>query len=101
MPALRITTKRFKLLTFTELQVTQVSIVLTFVPILYGLLTSGAVISGHVLATWRKQGIKLCDCKLLKHGVLLVEQRGVEPLTSALRTRRSAKLSYCPTREAS
>jgi hypothetical protein len=28
----------------------------------------------------------------------LVEQRGVEPLTSALRTRRSAKLSYCPTR---
>jgi hypothetical protein len=30
---------------------------------------------------------------------LLVEQRGIEPLTSALRTRRSAKLSYCPTRE--
>ena len=30
--------------------------------------------------------------------ILLVEQRGVEPLTSALRTRRSAKLSYCPTR---
>ena len=29
---------------------------------------------------------------------LLVEQRGLEPLTSALRTRRSAKLSYCPTR---
>ena len=29
-------------------------------------------------------------------GVLLVEQRGIEPLTSALRTRRSAKLSYCP-----
>src|ERR1041385_4816307 len=28
----------------------------------------------------------------------LVEQRGIEPLTSALRTRRSAKLSYCPTR---
>jgi hypothetical protein len=27
---------------------------------------------------------------------LLVEQRGIEPLTSALRTRRSAKLSYCP-----
>jgi hypothetical protein len=27
-----------------------------------------------------------------------VEQRGIEPLTSALRTRRSAKLSYCPTR---
>jgi integrase len=26
-----------------------------------------------------------------------VEQRGIEPLTSALRTRRSAKLSYCPT----
>src|SRR5215212_8256352 len=26
----------------------------------------------------------------------LVEQRGIEPLTSALRTRRSAKLSYCP-----
>src|SRR6185369_2430189 len=26
----------------------------------------------------------------------MVEQRGVEPLTSALRTRRSAKLSYCP-----
>ena len=30
--------------------------------------------------------------------ILLMEQRGVEPLTSALRTRRSAKLSYCPTR---
>src|ERR1700749_87612 len=30
--------------------------------------------------------------------ILLVEQRGIEPLTSALRTRRSAKLSYCPTR---
>jgi hypothetical protein len=29
----------------------------------------------------------------------LVEQRGIEPLTSALRTRRSAKLSYCPTRK--
>jgi hypothetical protein len=29
----------------------------------------------------------------------MVEQRGVEPLTSALRTRRSAKLSYCPTRK--
>src|SRR5215211_8899221 len=30
----------------------------------------------------------------------MVEQRGIEPLTSALRTRRSAKLSYCPTRVA-
>jgi hypothetical protein len=29
--------------------------------------------------------------------ILLVEQRGLEPLASALRTRRSAKLSYCPT----
>lgn len=29
-----------------------------------------------------------------------VEQRRVELLTSALRTRRSAKLSYCPTGEA-
>ncbi len=27
----------------------------------------------------------------------MVEQRGLEPLASALRTRRSAKLSYCPT----
>ena len=26
-----------------------------------------------------------------------MEQRGLEPLTSALRTRRSAQLSYCPT----
>src|SRR2546425_5907442 len=34
----------------------------------------------------------------LKSLILLVEQRGIEPLTSALRTRRSAKLSYCPTR---
>src|SRR6266571_6586916 len=32
----------------------------------------------------------------LKSLILLVEQRGIEPLTSALRTRRSAKLSYCP-----
>ena len=38
-------------------------------------------------------------CELLRRE-LLVEQRGVEPLTSALRTRRSAKLSYCPTRVA-
>ena len=30
----------------------------------------------------------------------MVEQRGIEPLTSALRTRRSAKLSYCPTSKA-
>ena len=29
----------------------------------------------------------------------LVEMRGVEPLTSALRTQRSAKLSYIPTSE--
>ena len=50
------------------------------------------------LATWRKQSTKLYDCKLLMQWVLLVEQRGIEPLTSALRTRRSAKLSYCPTR---
>src|SRR6266850_4953958 len=35
-------------------------------------------------------------CKYLKAVGLLVEQRGIEPLTSALRTRRSAKLSYCP-----
>ena len=34
----------------------------------------------------------------LKSLILLVEQRGIEPLASALRTRRSAKLSYCPTR---
>ena len=33
----------------------------------------------------------------LRKLILLVEQRGIEPLTSALRTRRSAKLSYCPT----
>ena len=33
----------------------------------------------------------------LKSLILLVEQRGIEPLASALRTRRSAKLSYCPT----
>jgi hypothetical protein len=32
-------------------------------------------------------------CKPL---ILLVEQWGIEPQTSALRTRRSAKLSYCP-----
>src|ERR1043165_8016596 len=43
-------------------------------------------------------GMRQAPCpKLL---ILLVEQRGVEPLTSALRTRRSAKLSYCPTRSA-
>src|SRR5207253_3636594 len=42
----------------------------------------------------RKAGSLPC----LKSLILLVEQRGIEPLTSALRTRRSAKLSYCPTR---
>ena len=29
----------------------------------------------------------------------MVEQMGFEPTTSVLRTRRSAKLSYCPTSE--
>ena len=33
---------------------------------------------------------------ILPPSSLLMEQRGIEPLTSALRTRRSAKLSYCP-----
>src|ERR1051326_3826780 len=41
----------------------------------------------------KKAGSPPCPKSL----ILLVEQRGVEPLTSALRTRRSAKLSYCPT----
>jgi hypothetical protein len=41
----------------------------------------------------KKAGCTPC----LKSLIFLVEQRGVEPLTSALRTRRSAKLSYCPT----
>src|SRR5689334_7368577 len=44
--------------------------------------------------TMKKAGSLPCPKSL----ILLVEQRGVEPLTSALRTRRSAKLSYCPTR---
>jgi hypothetical protein len=44
----------------------------------------------------KKAGSPPCPKSL----ILLVEQRGVEPLTSALRTRRSAKLSYCPTRSA-
>src|SRR6185369_1092444 len=42
----------------------------------------------------KKAGSPPCPKSL----ILLVEQRGIEPLTSALRTRRSAKLSYCPTR---
>src|SRR6267142_6522416 len=41
----------------------------------------------------RKAGLPPC----LKSLILMVEQRGLEPLASALRTRRSAKLSYCPT----
>src|SRR5829696_1382697 len=44
----------------------------------------------------KKAGSPPCPKSL----ILLVEQRGIEPLTSALRTRRSAKLSYCPTRSA-
>src|SRR5687767_12414410 len=40
----------------------------------------------------KKAGSPPCPKSL----ILLVEQRGIEPLTSALRTRRSAKLSYCP-----
>ena len=43
----------------------------------------------------RKAGSLPCPKSL----ILLVEQRGIEPLTSALRTRRSAKLSYCPTED--
>src|SRR5204863_6782523 len=45
----------------------------------------------------RRTATKTSGCKCL---ILMVEQRGIEPLTSALRTRRSAKLSYCPTRSA-
>src|SRR6267378_2410026 len=42
--------------------------------------------------------MKVGGGKSLERWRFLVEQRGIEPLTSALRTRRSAKLSYCPTR---
>src|SRR5438094_7210719 len=43
--------------------------------------------------------MELIGCmRRAKSLVRLVEQRGIEPLTSALRTRRSAKLSYCPTK---
>ncbi len=46
---------------------------------------------GHMEQTATDGG----GCESLKK---MVEQRGLEPLASALRTRRSAKLSYCPTR---
>ncbi len=51
----------------------------------------------HNGVTKQKRDELTCGCKCLKTVRLLVEQRGIEPLTSALRTRRSAKLSYCPT----
>ena len=46
--------------------------------------------SGHVLAIWENQVLRFCNSKLLKGERLLVEQRRVELLASALRTRRSA-----------
>src|SRR5215213_9757739 len=52
------------------------------------------------LATYWQRKRKRREQSRRKSLNLLVEQRGIEPLTSALRTRRSAKLSYCPTREA-
>jgi hypothetical protein len=54
----------------------------------------------HNGVTSKKEGCLYRDCKYLKPAGLLVEQRGIEPLASALRTRRSAKLSYCPTQRA-
>jgi hypothetical protein len=44
----------------------------------------------HNGVTSKKEGCLYRDCKYLKAAGLLVEQRGVEPLASALRTRRSA-----------
>ena len=52
---------------------------------------------GHILAIWKSRLWMACSQIIEDKGVL-VEQRGIEPLASALRTRRSAKLSYCPTR---
>src|SRR5581483_3736336 len=50
-----------------------------------------------LLATYWQRKQKRRGAPRRKCLILMVEQRGIEPLTSALRTRRSAKLSYCPT----
>src|SRR5687768_15097124 len=63
---------------------------LRFVPIFYCSLPSAVVFSGQILASWGNRVRLSCACKLLKKLGLLVEQRGIEPLTSALRIRRSS-----------
>jgi len=49
------------------------------------------IIFGHVLASWELDQVEYGDYELLELRELLVEQRGIEPLTSALRIRRPAK----------
>src|ERR1043166_449587 len=96
-PALRIARERDKLKEMEILATVTPARALTSNPIAYGSLPLRVIIFGQILASsgigpsWRSLA------KLLRWRELLVEQRGVEPLTSALRTRRSAKLSYCPT----
>ncbi len=62
----------------------------SFLTFLSGSLPYSAVFSGHMLATWENQVCRSCDCNLLRGERLMVEQRRVELLASALRTRRSA-----------
>ena len=59
--------------------------------------TGSSVPEAGVKVRAEPNSVKNDRAKSLKE-MRLVEQRGIEPLTSALRTRRSAKLSYCPTR---
>src|SRR5580765_7609778 len=88
-PALRIADKIFKFLQINELQATRVSLVyhsFPFSAVYYHALP-------FFLATYwplRKLGLQAFRLELLRGEVLLVEQRRVELLASALRTRRSA-----------
>ena len=52
--------------------------------------TFSHIIFGQILASWRIGPRLRSIAKLLELRELLVEQRGIEPLTSALRIRRSA-----------
>jgi hypothetical protein len=64
---------------------------LTCVAIAYRSFPLRVIIFGQILASWGIGPVLKDGGKLLVGAELLVEQRGVEPLTSALRIRRPAK----------
>jgi hypothetical protein len=62
-PDLRITNKTFKLLQMTEFQASRISLIYHSFPFSTVYYQSGAVSSGHVLATWENLVSRDGDCK--------------------------------------